>query len=339
MEQFNIPIVVFSFKREKVVQIIERISCVKPKKIYLISDGGRNDTEWIEVIECRKKMEKAITWNCEVIKRYADSNRGVCANIGLGAKWVFEREEIAIFLEDDNLPDPTFFKFCQEMLEKYKNDTRILWICGTNYLGEYLPADGSSYMFTKHMLPCGWASWAQKFNYFYDETAQLCDDKYVMERAMYEYDTKVLGMQQLNAVKDERKHVLKNERCSSWDYQMDLAVRINGLYGISPCVNLIKNIGVDEHSIHGGSSLDNIMTRRFCEIDTYPIQFPLKHPKVVLSDLEYERKITKIVTYPFLVRFRSKIAIRLKHILHISNDQRVIVVLRNRLKRGYDEKK
>ena len=78
-----------------------------------------------------KTVEFLINWDCEVIKNYAKENRGVYQNIGEGARWVFEREEKAIFLEDDNLPETSFFRFASEMLEKYETAPEVLWICGT----------------------------------------------------------------------------------------------------------------------------------------------------------------------------------------------------------------
>jgi hypothetical protein len=85
MEQFDIPVVLFIFKRDKAVDIVKRIGRVKPRKIYLMADQGRNDEEKKQVQICRQMVEAAIDWDCEVIKNYAEENRGVYENIGLGA--------------------------------------------------------------------------------------------------------------------------------------------------------------------------------------------------------------------------------------------------------------
>lgn len=147
---FDIPVVLILFKRkDTVLQIVEKLRQARVNKIYLISDQGRNSEEIKRVNETRRAIEQAIDWECTVIKNYAEENRGVYGNIALGAKWVFEREKYAIFLEDDNLPELTFFPYCKELLNRYENDTRIMWICGTNYLGKYQAQDGASYMFTK----------------------------------------------------------------------------------------------------------------------------------------------------------------------------------------------
>lgn len=171
---FDIPVALFIFKREEtVIRILKILKTIKPKKIYLISDNGRDEIEKKLVSEVRNNIERAISWDCDVIKRYQAENVGVYENIAGGAKWVFEREEKAIFLEDDNLPEKTFFPFCEELLNKYNDDPRILWVCGSNYLEECSPENNADYIFSKNMLPCGWASWRDKFNSFYDGELSL----------------------------------------------------------------------------------------------------------------------------------------------------------------------
>ena len=290
MEGFDIPVVIFIFKREKAVEIINRIGQVKPKKLYILSDQGRNDEEKERVLECRKKVEAAIDWDCEIIKNYADENRGVYQNIGEGAKWVLRREKWAIFLEDDNLPEITFFEFCKEMLHKYENDTRILWVCGTNYLGEYTSKFGESYVFTKHMLPCGWASWSTKFELFYDGLLKNAEDEMVCDRMKKNYCNKRVYKQYRSLIMKEYERIKSGQRPVSWDYQMDFSIKANNLLGICPCRNQIKNIGVDSDSIHGGNTFDSVMTKRFCGMESYPLSFPLVHPTTVLVDDVFERK-------------------------------------------------
>ncbi len=323
-EGFNIPIVLFIFKRrDKIQLIIDRIKQIEAKKIYIIADGARNKEEENEVIECREKVEKAIDWDCEIIKNYAEENRGVYENIAGGARWVFEKEESAIFLEDDNLPEISFFKYCKELLEKYKDNEKILWICGTNYLGKYEPKDGSSYMFTKNLMPCGWASWGQKFNKHYDGTLKNIDNTEKLQIFKESYKNKKLYKQQLECAKKERKRIDKNLKPRSWDYQMTFSIRANDLYGISPKYNQITNIGVDENSIHGGNSYKNIMTRRFCSIPSYSLEFPLKEPNEISINNDYEKKIDKIILYPLRYRVLNKVSKIIRQIFNIQEEESI----------------
>ena len=315
--RFDIPIVLFIFKRDKAVDIVKRIAEVRPRRLYILADQGRNDEEKKLAEECRRKVEDAISWDCEIIKNYAEENRGVYENIGQGAIWVLRREKWAIFLEDDNLPEISFFHFCEEMLEIYKDDTRILWVCGTNYLGDYQPSSGESYIFTRHMLPCGWASWSHKFEKFYDGQLKLTENDAVMRRIKEAYYNNAVFNQYRRSWMSEKKRIQCGEKPISWDYQMDFTIKAHGLYGICPCKNQIKNIGVDEYSVHGGNSYALEMTRRFCGMNSYPIQFPLRHPAAVQPDPEFEKRIAKIILYPMSMRMKLVLARTLRNILRI----------------------
>ena len=330
--QFNVPVVLFMFKRKKAVDVVRRISQIKPQKLYLLADYGRNEEEIGLVEECRRAVEQEINWDCEIIKNYATANRGVYENIGEGAKWVLKREKWAIFLEDDNLPELTFFEFCKEMLHKYENDTRILWICVTNYLGDYQASSGDSYVFTRHMLPCGWASWATKFERFYCGDLSLCDDSVVMDRIKRVYHNNKIFHQYKRSWMSEYDRIKAGKKTISWDYQMDFSIKVNNLFGICPCKNQIKNIGVDECSIHGGSSFDMIMTKRFCGMDSFPIQFPLKHPSAVLTDPVFEKKIGKIVLYPWRMRFKAFVSAVVRRMFRVPKNKRIIQYIKDGFK-------
>ena len=314
MERFDIPVALMMFKRDKALDVLKRIACVKPKKLYLLADQGRNEEERAQAENLRRVIENAIDWDCEVIKRYAENNVGVYENIGKGAQFVLEREKWAIFLEDDNLPEVSFFYFCKEMLARYENDTRVLWICGTNYLGDYKESE-YDYVFTKHMLPCGWASWANKFPKFYDGDLKLVDDKFVMDGISQNYCNKKVYKQYKSSWMSEYNRIKAGKKPVSWDFQMDLTIKAHSLYGICPCKNQIKNIGVDALSEHGGTSFDNIMTKRFCGMDSYEIKFPLKHPPTLLVDEKFEKKIGKIILFPLRLRLRIRLAKFVRRIL------------------------
>lgn len=330
MGSFNVPVALFLFKRaEKSVEIIRRISEIKPEKIYLLSDGGRDEKEKSEVEQCRKAVEKAIDWNCEVIKKYESSNVGVYNNIAGGAKWVLLREERAIFLEDDNLPELTFFSFCEELLEKYKEDTRVLWICGTNYLQQYEPKDGSSYLFTKNMMPCGWATWANKFSRFYDGELKLWQSEYVRKRLRLEYPYKKLYYQDKYNIEYEIDALESSGRFYSWDYQMAFTMRVHNLYAIVPKYNQITNIGVDSFSTHGGSSNKNIMVERFCGLPTKPLVFPLTHPSVFLTDEDFEISIARITCDPRFFSIRSMLSRFIRSIFKIRKSESILAYVKN----------
>lgn len=314
---FDIPIVLFIFKRLKAVQIIQEISKIKPQKLYIIADGARNRDEIKQVEECRRQVEHSINWECEVVKNYSQANRGVYQNIGEGAKWVFSRESMAIFLEDDNLPESTFFEYCRDLLLKYKDEEKILWICGTNYLEDYRSETGESYYFTKHMLPCGWASWDYKFLKYYD--GNLCGLKNKINKKQFK--RQYLPHKLYYTMKDcwmrEYDRMVHNDKPISWDYQMDFSIKYHNLYGICPAKNQIKNIGVDADSIHGGVSKKAVMTSRFCERNTYKLNFPLIEPEAIMVNPDFERRLGKIILPPLNERIVFAISKFIRKILHI----------------------
>jgi hypothetical protein len=318
---FDIPITLFIFKRKDTLKrILDRVRDVAPKKIYILADGPRNAEERIMTDDVRKYVESLIDWDCEIVKNYADENRGVYRNIGLGAKWVLSREERAIFLEDDNLPEISFFSYCRDMLERYNDDNRVLWVCGTNYLAESEEENGASYYFTQHLLPCGWASWSHKFDKYYDGELKLLSESSLLSIES-QYENKNLFEQDRDVVL-KTKSLLKNNRSkASWDRQMLFSLRVNGLYGISPIYNQIRNIGADELSTHGGTSTSKTMTGRFCEIPTKPLEFPLKHPNYLLPDKKYEKKVSEIILYPWYRRITLRVFRFIKPLLGLSREE------------------
>lgn len=303
---FNIPVALFIFKRtEKSVKIMEAISKAAPQKIYIVSDAGRNPEEQMEVDRCREAVEKAVTWDCEIVRMYEETNRG-CYNIGISAMKIFDKEEKCIFLEDDNFPCDSFFEYCKELLERYEQNDDVLWICGTNYMNTYMPANGADYVFTQHMLPCGWASWGKKFNKYYDYDFEHLDEAGISQ-AKGNYSSKRLFRYDLHNWQSEIRHKTEG-RYASWDYQMNFTLRYYNKLGIAPKFNQITNIGVDSYSAHGGTSMENYLTSKFCMVPSRTLSFPLHHPDQVKVDAKFEKATERIIVPPR--RYYLKIAIR-----------------------------
>lgn len=328
---FGIPVALIFFKRiEKTIQILDRIAQVRPKKLYLISDGARNDEERELVEECRRQVDARIDWECEVIRDYAVENAGVYDRIGLGALRILSRESSAIFLEDDNLPELSFFAFCEEMLNKYRDVEDVLWVCGTNYLYEYEPPDESDYVFTRHMLPCGWASWGHKFPKYYDGDMLLLKNPAIYKKLEDWAAAGALNRQIWRGWMSELHRIETGKRPNSWDYQMSLTLVAHGLLGIVPRFNQIRNIGVDIHSTHGGTSMSNVMTRRFCEVDTRKLVFPLNHPRHISIDPKFEALTSGIILFPFFYRVKGAVNRLAKRVLFIDEQDSLIATLRKR---------
>lgn len=331
--QYDVPIVFITFRRkDKSLEVLSRIRQVQPRKLYLLSDAGRNEEEQLLVDECRAALEQAVDWPCELIKLYTDKNKGCYGQIGLGAIEIFKIEKTAIFLEDDNLPEVSFFYFCNELLEKYKDDDRIMWICGTNYLERYEPEDDIDYIFTQHMLPCGWASWSHKFIKYYDGEFKGLTQKNLCE-IKKKYVNKRLFKRDKENWEKELYFLKTEERFRSWDYQMCFSIRLHDKLGIVPVVNQIRNIGVDNFSEHGGDSFNSIMTKRFCGMNSYPLIFPLKHPSTVIIDNQFEKLTDKIVIPPMqpIRKIRMICSVLVRKFLRVPNDISIIEFIKKRI--------
>ncbi len=326
----NVPVVLFMFKRrDTLLKIIDKVRIVEPSKVYLISDQGRNAEEKKQVEEVRRAVEKAIDWKCELIKDYADENRGVYKNIGMGALRVFQRENKAIFLEDDNYPDLSFFKYCENMLDLYEKDEEVLWVCGTNYYEDINKHcnQKDNYYFTQHLLPCGWASWSAKFQKYYDKDLLALGNEKAMHCFKKSYEKRSLYKQQLRDIKEEQFRWIYNKRYNSWDYHMLLSIRANDLFGIVPAKNLITNIGDDSNSIHGGDSMQKVMTSRFCHVGASAFVFPIVKRNIEKNRI-IENLLSKKILYPIPLRIRVSANRFIKKMLGIRFDRSLKDVLR-----------
>lgn len=274
-----VAIMIFN-RPEKTKQILEKIRVVKPEKLFIIADGPRIGNE-NDIIKCRetRSIFDNIDWKCTVFKNYSDENLG-CAKRGYtGFDWVFKNVEEAICLEDDCIPDISFFKYCDELLEKYREDTRIMLISGTNQLGTWKKG-GYSYHFSKFGGIWGWASWQRAWKYYSFDISLWDDD-----------NLKRLLKNRLNIFQYiSRKNIYdliynKKAKFSSWAYQWGFSRIIQSGLAISPCVNLITNIGAGE------GATNTKVKSKVSNLKSYEIEFPLKHPPYIMADDEYDRKM------------------------------------------------
>lgn len=316
---FEIPVALFIFKRlDTTLKIIDRLRELKSRRVYLIGDGGRNPEEVDRIRSVRCAVEAALDWGCEILRYYQQENVGIHANLTGGVRYVFEREPTAIFLEDDNLPELSFFEFCRVMLTKYEDEQRVLWICGSNYLDGSQFRSNQSYYFTRHMLPCGWASWRNKFEKYYDGELSLWGDRELQRKIRTRYVYRPLYQQDLYNWLYERDAKKRFGRFYSWDYQMSFSMRAHDVFAIVPRFNQIKNIGVDELSTHGGSSTADIMVQRFCNRPTKSLTFPLNAPPQVAVDNAFEIAMGQMVLRPEFYSIKSRAGRLIRKILRIN---------------------
>jgi len=271
------PVALILFNRPKFTRkVFQRIAESKPDKLFLIADGpreGNNDD--IEKCAKTRKVVENVPWECDVYRNYSDKNMGCGVRPATGISWVFEHVDRAIILEDDCLPDLSFFRFCDELLEKYKDDNRVMQINGNNFqLGN--KRTDHSYYFSKYPLTWGWATWRRAWEY-YDYQIKLWQE--------FQDTDFPLGITRNEDAAIYWRHHFKNafqsNEVSFWDYQWTFTFWIQNGLSISPKNTLVSNIGFGENATHTKSKSNPYAYRPLSKM-----QFPLKHPPYMVPNKE-----------------------------------------------------
>jgi hypothetical protein len=270
--QLETPVALTLFNRPtETLRVFNTIREAKPLKLFLISDIGRNKQEELQCIETRNLIESRIDWPCEVFKNYAEKNMGPKLRLSTGVTWVFEHVDRAIIFEHDCLPSQDFFRFCDELLEKYKNDERIMHISGNNFQqknSKFLCNE--SYYFSHIPHIWGFATWARAWKHYdvnVSNWPQIKESEYL--KTIF-HDPAVRDRWEYRFAQYYRQEV------ASWDGQWVFACLINNGLSINPKVNLVSNIGFDDKAFTTKNP-----DHRFSQMPIEAIQFPLIHPEII----------------------------------------------------------
>ncbi|GHV73888.1 hemolytic protein HlpA [Spirochaetia bacterium] len=294
----KVPILFLIFNRlETTKMVFEAIRQAKPLRLYIAGDGPRNTRidENKVVLSVRDYVLGHIDWDCEIKTLFRDDNLGCGKAISSAITWFFENEEMGIILEDDCLPNQSFFSYCEELLEYYKNDTRIFVISGSNNQGTWY-SDRYDYFFSKTPFIWGWATWARAWNY-YDINMSDIEDF-----IRYNNFVRMLGTKLGPRCQDIMYNRIKKEKVDTWDYQWSYTLYKNNGLACVPSKNLIKNIGVGVNATHH-------ILRKKKEFDIYELSFPLKKNPFVIADGIFDKKFWEYNT--ILYRFLRKIIRRI----------------------------
>jgi tetratricopeptide (TPR) repeat protein len=276
------PVVLIIFKRpETTAKVFEVIRQVQPVKLLVIADGPRFDRlgEAEKCIAARKIVEQ-VDWNCEVLTNYSDINLGCKQRVSSGLNWVFEQVEEAIILEDDCIPDPTFFYFCEELLARYRNDERVMQITGENTHG-YQSAH-SSYYFSHYSFYWGWATWRRAWQLFDDQMEAW------QKLRQSQWLENLLGNQERSKYWVEIFDLTYNG-FNSWGWAWTFTCFMNQGFCVVPNQNLISNVGFGKDAAHTTWEVDEI-----AHLPTQSMTFPLRHPKEVKVNIRAEEVIDKM---------------------------------------------
>lgn len=289
---FNTPILLIIFNRPHLVQnLFDEVKKQKPKQLFVFCDGARKDrAEEEELLQKSKDIfENQIDWDCDLKTNYLKENKGAGRAIVSAIKWFFENVEQGIVLEEDCFPHQEFFTYCEELLDKYKDNERVMFIGGNNFLDKTIT--DNSYYFSANSHIWGWATWRRAVNGYSFEVNNISNKE--IKTILKKY---LLSWHQREFFYDIFRLIKKN-RINSWDYQLVFNIwRQNGV-SIIPAVNLVKNVGFDKNAIHTKDT-----NSRYAKL-TFNNILPLKHPENI--------EINKEADYLYFKEFNYKSTLRL----------------------------
>ncbi|MES2394581.1 MAG: nucleotide-diphospho-sugar transferase [Bacteroidota bacterium] len=278
---FDVPILFLIFNRPDCTeQVFERIRSIKPSKLYIAADGPRsgklNDSELCA--QCRSIIQK-VDWDCEVVTLFREKNLGCKDSVSGALKWFFKQVEYGIILEDDCIPDSTFFHFCEELLLKYMHDERIGMVCGRNECNNYHIEE--SYNYSTAGSIWGWASWKRVMKDYDENNKDLLVNfkKNIFDGTMDRFEQSRLF------------HQLKwslDGSLNTWDYQLHIQLKLSSRLYIIPKYNLIQNIGFGNDATHT-RSID-----KRSSVVSKPISGNLNHPKWIIPNRNLSKAIVRI---------------------------------------------
>ncbi len=260
-------------------QVFEAIRQAKPPRLYVAGDGPREGREGeAERVANVREISTAVDWPCEVKTLFREENLGCKYAVSGGITWFFEHEEQGIVLEDDCLPHPDFFTFCETMLERYFNDKRVSMITGDNFQNGIQRGDGS-YYFSRYNHIWGWASWRRAWQRADMDLSFWPEWKKCSMWIEFWRDTDVRHYWERIFDRMYRSEI------DTWDYPWTACVWYHNGLTVTPNVNLVSNIGFGldaTHTFLAESPLANTASK--------PIGV-LRHPSVIVQDVAADRYV------------------------------------------------
>jgi hypothetical protein len=295
------PIIFVIFKRpEQTASTFAAIRAARPARLLVVADGPRPDRldEAKLCVETRSIID-GVDWPCEVMRNFSDTNLGCCRRVVSGLNWAFEHVEEAIVLEEDCLPHPSFFRFCTELLERYRRDSRIMMVSGNNFQnGASRTRD--SYYFSQMPNVWGWATWRRAW--------RLCD--FSMPGWPQRRETRWLKGFAKHPVLELHWQQSFDDvmagKIDTWDYQWRYCMLLTNGLSIAPNVNLVTNIGVGHAATHTLTVDERYL------VPSRAMDFPLRHPASVKlgrkADKFEQRYLYRLPR--FVLQYRIYLALR-----------------------------
>jgi hypothetical protein len=270
----NCPPVLFIIYRrpETTRKVFEAIRQARPAQLFISQEARPIDRpDQFAAYDEARAIATAVDWPCEVHTLFFETHQGIIKGFNSAFDWFFDHVEEGIMLEDDQVPDQTFFPFCAEMLEKYRDDERVMSISGSNVLQHYKkPYREYSYYFLSVPSVWGMATWRRAWKHY---------DPYIKDwpkvrdsKLLYE----VLPTPAAAFYFSKKFEDYYNRKINSYDGQWVFACLANKGLTIYASTNLISNIGVNSaNAFHANTD------QLWANVPLEPLPFPLKHPPEV----------------------------------------------------------
>lgn len=269
--QFQTPILLLVFNRPELTKrLLKSLEQVKPKNIFVVADGPReNNLQDFPLCQSVRDLFSNLNWECSVYRLFRDNNLGCAKSVSDGITWFFKHNEHGIILEDDCIANPSFFPFCETLLERYKTEKNIFHISGNNFQDGIMRGDGDYYYSIFNHL-WGWATWKRAWEHFnFDINNEMTSEfkKFVNNKKIIDYFSKQFEL-------------VKESKLDSWGFRWTYACWENKALSVLPNQNLVSNIGFGPdatHTIQKDSSQSNL--------EAMTIHFPLNYPKEIKRSL------------------------------------------------------
>jgi len=247
--------------------VLEAIREARPRRLLLVADAPREEVPGeAERCERTRALAERVDWDCEVSTEFADGHMGPKARVESGLSGAFALEEEAIVLEDDTVPHPSFFRFCDELLERYRDEEQVLSIAGSNFQFDGR-ASSDSYYFSRYPHIWGWAGWRRAWD--------LYDPEMTHWPALRETDwlDQLIDAPHAAAYWAHQLDLTYRDR-HTWDYAWLFAGWLHGGVHVVPNVNLVSNLGFREDATHTRPEHADFLG----DLPTGEMPFPLVHP-------------------------------------------------------------
>jgi hypothetical protein len=275
------PVAFLVFNRpECTARTFAAIREARPPRLLVVADGPRANRpgEDVKCRETRRIIDEGVDWPCEVERNYSPVNLGCAERVAGGLDWAFSRSDRLIVVEDDCLPDASFFRFCDQLLERYADDQRIGQICGSPFICDRLERS-TSYIFSRYGPIWGWASWARAWKHY-----SLTLESWPEIKRSGNFRSFIPDPFERRSRRKIYDGLHRGPR-SSWDLQWGYAKMANSMLSIIPTRSMIENIGFGADATHTVSQNQSTLTRG-------SMPDSLIHPNNILADAEFDERFS-----------------------------------------------